>query len=59
MTDEKRESSAISKAFSTVYELKKNDFFNIIKQFPNDYVRLPYFSIYKKTNLAKTLHDER
>lgn len=38
MTDQKRMTSAISKGFATVYELKKNDFLNLIVQFPNDYV---------------------
>ena len=37
-TDEKRLNTIISRNFSSVYELKRDEFLNILQQFPIDLV---------------------
>ena len=39
ITDQKRKTSIVSKDFSTVYEIKKEDFLKIIKNNTHDYVK--------------------
>ena len=39
-TNEARENSIRSKNFSTVYEIKKNDFLNVVRKQSDDYVIL-------------------
>ena len=43
MTEEKRKSSVVSKNFSTVFEIKRNDFFNIIQMNSDDFVNYNKF----------------